>query len=88
MEKLIGMKGEIEAQFGQPLKWKRKQIWYSYEDLSDAQELRSDPDQSVPDEDKWHLVLEFVEKYAPVFESVMSDALLKIKHETGKESVG
>ena len=85
MEKLIGMKGEIEAQFGQPLKWKRKQIWYSYEDLSDAQELRSDPHQSVPDEDKWHLVFEFVEKYAPVFESVMCDALLKIRNEIAKE---
>jgi hypothetical protein len=86
MEKLKSMKGEIESQFGHPLTWKRKEVTFYYKDLPDAQILASDPDQRFPDQDKWPVVVEFLRQYAPAFESTMSDALLKIRHETDKEA--
>ena len=102
MEKLMGMKDNIEQQFGESLEWryqpdKRAQYIYFHPwnvkgsetvemvkssdgEIVDSR-FRKNPDQPVPDEESWDLVIAFFQKYGPRFEKTFVDALTQIREQ-------
>jgi hypothetical protein len=43
--------------------------------------FRKNPDQPVPDEESWDLVIAFFQKYGPRFEKTFVDALTQIREQ-------